>query len=522
MRLSLLLACGSLTLLACEPSGPIVDGGALDAPRSDGSVRDGSVEGDAAAPRCGDTMCGGGEDCGSCPGDCGACGPTVCGDGVCSTGETCDGCTSDCGLCPIDSGARRVCIGDGSGNLSYPDATTALALVPGDVLCIRAGVYDGMDLGNLHGTAAAGITVVNEGSVEFTGNVHFHDLSHVTIRGDGTDGVAFGFHLRDNPFRGMLIDGAIQHVTWSFFEFTDIADYAIYVYSPGLVWDGTDGTALTGLRFFDFRARRTALGVFQIGSYRTWAEQVSIVNGLEIARADIDDVQGSCTIINASLSMNADIHHNTITHTGGTDMRHCGVIFLQGNGRIHHNILQDFWGNGARTSCIGIPGHDTIDFYDNLVVGSRKYSGFEAQCYAADLTTAPATTCHFRVYNNTFGDLTALDYTAAMVDGYDLQGGTLDVRNNLGFNIARDQPFDPARDYAIHFVGVDRAAVTESANLHARTFEEVGLIDGVACELRADSPAIDAGETIDLVTNDLSGIARPQGAAFDLGARERR
>src|SRR5205085_911334 len=36
----------------------------------------------------------------------------------------------------------------------------------------------------------------------------------------------------------------------------------------------------------------------------------------------------------------------------------------------------------------------------------------------------------------------------------------------------------------------------------------------------ADSPAIDAGETLAEVTDDYSGISRPQGVAYDIGAHE--
>ena len=56
-----------------------------------------------------------------------------------------------------------------------------LGLNPGDVRCMRAGIYSGTDLGNLRGTAEANIPVVNEGAVEFTGGVRFHDLSHSGI-----------------------------------------------------------------------------------------------------------------------------------------------------------------------------------------------------------------------------------------------------------------------------------------------------------------------------------------------------
>ena len=56
-----------------------------------------SAQGQCEAPpeRCGDAVCGDGEDCGNCPADCGVC----CGDGQCVGGETCSTCPADCG-CP--------------------------------------------------------------------------------------------------------------------------------------------------------------------------------------------------------------------------------------------------------------------------------------------------------------------------------------------------------------------------------------------------------------------------------------
>jgi hypothetical protein len=48
---------------------------------------------------CGDGVCNGGETCDSCPGDCGACTTSYCGDGTCDAGEDCNSCASDCGTC---------------------------------------------------------------------------------------------------------------------------------------------------------------------------------------------------------------------------------------------------------------------------------------------------------------------------------------------------------------------------------------------------------------------------------------
>lgn len=52
---------------------------------------------------CGDGTCDTGEDCSSCPVDCGAC-PSSCGDGTCDPGEDCASCEADCGACNCGDG----------------------------------------------------------------------------------------------------------------------------------------------------------------------------------------------------------------------------------------------------------------------------------------------------------------------------------------------------------------------------------------------------------------------------------
>jgi len=64
---------------------------------------------------CGDKTCGAGEDCQSCPHDCGQCTdfgpPKGCGDTVCdaSMGEDCQSCPKDCGQCNTGPNSGQLC-----------------------------------------------------------------------------------------------------------------------------------------------------------------------------------------------------------------------------------------------------------------------------------------------------------------------------------------------------------------------------------------------------------------------------
>lgn len=63
-------------------------------------------------PFCGDGTCNGGETCGSCASDCGAC--PVCGDGTCNGTENCSSCASDCGACTANCAQFNVALNTNS------------------------------------------------------------------------------------------------------------------------------------------------------------------------------------------------------------------------------------------------------------------------------------------------------------------------------------------------------------------------------------------------------------------------
>lgn len=101
--------------------------------------------GGSNAGTCGNGKCDSGENCETCPGDCGAC-PTLCGNGTCEAGETCTSCPDDCGqccgngaceaelgescdTCSLDCGA---CCGNGKCEAQYGESCDTCASDCGD------------------------------------------------------------------------------------------------------------------------------------------------------------------------------------------------------------------------------------------------------------------------------------------------------------------------------------------------------------------------------------------------------
>ncbi|MBM4356229.1 MAG: CHAP domain-containing protein, partial [Deltaproteobacteria bacterium] len=79
----------------CWPNCSWCINGFQDATDSAGYFDGGYITTKGAVKVCGDGKCNNGENCASCPGDCGGC----CGNGACDNGENCASCAQDCGGC---------------------------------------------------------------------------------------------------------------------------------------------------------------------------------------------------------------------------------------------------------------------------------------------------------------------------------------------------------------------------------------------------------------------------------------
>jgi len=162
------------------------------------------------------------------------------------------------------------------------------------------------------------------------------------------------------------------------------------------------------------------------------------------------------------------------------------------NNSIYNNCLND----GTRSQAAGgviITSGSNNSFYNNLV-----YNHTGSFCGpAVSLGYADNSAYNNTIYGNKGFGLELGASTTGMI-----------VRNNILYGNGRNSVVDwgsinPVIDH--NLIDVNPQFVNAAANDFS---------------LQAGSPAIDAGVAISLVTTDIKGVSRPQGAAYDVGTYE--
>lgn len=176
---------------------------------------------------------------------------------------------------------------------------------------------------------------------------------------------------------------------------------------------------------------------------------------------------------------------------------------------IRHNVFYDMnrtlidtWQQGATgysSIHISVPGggHKIYNnlFYRNCDTSNCRF--IRVNMGGTPDQRAASTPIH--IYNNTFYDLKNPNATAVLIEP-DMGGPHL-VTNNIAYLAARG------------IIGG-----VQSKNLTTNpSFTNPAAGD---FSLQSRSPAIDAGEILDIVTSDFRGVRRPQGASHDIGAIE--
>ena len=427
---------------------------------------------------------------------------------------------------------RRVRIGNGSGYLHFGDAQAAVKLHPGDTLYIDPGVYSGLSLGNLCGTAARPITVKCDPKAMFTTATpqpnEFSNIAHVRFE---------DFRYETYNSVCMRITGNSHDLVFKNFVITNASGYSFHVYDAAKVFDGTRQSTFYNFKWEDVVVDGKTNGAAICNSNYSLSNMVSVVLDFEICHCTFrhfDNSTQAFPVICLDRCFNLEVRECTFSDIGmaRSPIGHNVCIAVAGYVHAHGNRFTRQWANDARVwpmklNALGYNGADAVNrFYNNISWEKRKYPMYEHnRVLPADIDKCSgylSPTASEIYFNTLYRSRKAADskdpYCGTLVDVY---SPDVTIKHNLVIEPECDAPLDAARDYVCHLGSGPQSGLLVENNLVLRTWAEAGLADAKTFTPLRGSPARDAASgRVDYITKDHYGNNRYVGAAADLGAVE--
>jgi hypothetical protein len=406
--------------------------------------------------------------------------------------------------------AKTIVIGTGSGTVSKINMK---GLEPGDVLAIAPGKYSGAIFSNLNG-----ITIINHsGLVIFTGKVELSGNTDLLISGTGDSSISHGFSFTDGGFTiskrcvGLRIyncDARDVH------RFIDASENQVT-----LTYTGDSSTILLQ-RVSIANIKMNNCGNLFCGSFGLPHDLHNVVDSIAIFNVTYDSTNEEGVVVFGANIYRFDFHEIRIHEIPVYNNHDIGMFSVYGgNGQVHNVYRNGGWGWLCRMygGSIGDTVRD-IWIYNNIDLGSTCYGTADIRVESAQWgNTKLFKGVNIHIVNNTSGyKKDKINYTTAVALIPNLElGYSCEIKNNLSFNNQ-----NPGRSgTGFEYWNVANPPDT-AGNFYFPSASAAGLKDSINCYLLAESPVIDQGVTIDHVRYDIEGLSRPQGNAFDVGARE--
>jgi hypothetical protein len=264
-------------------------------------------------------------------------------------------------------------------------------------------------------------------------------------------------------------------------------------------------------------------------SATSWDEKVHIHHN------ECYDAAEDGVIINDVYYKYIEINNNHFHNNweDGIDLKNAQYV------KIHHNTLNDNFRNGI--NCGNNESSTDVEIYNNDIYNNDNWGIWAASdstdwtvynnliynncqnppSYGAagiQMSGSGHQIYHNVIYNNTIPSTAKYPNAANM--GY---GGTATFKNNIVYNNATQRL---GNIYSTSTGTIDNNYVYPTSRgltgTNAITVSDPKLTDPANGDftLQSDSPLIDTGVTLALVTDDFAGTARPQGSAYDIGAYE--
>lgn len=327
--------------------------------------------------------------------------------------------------------ANSIEIGNGSGDLTIDGNDSKIQ--GKSLILIKPGTYNYITIKNISGNMNAPVFIKNAGQVNIRRGMETTNLNNVTIAGDNTPSIEYGFNFHDIAYRAIVLSGKMSGVTLKSLSFKNVKDYVIFADLSNLRHTGSADTRVEGFKILNSKFDNAANIEFK-GSFGSGQDN-GLVKDLEIAHNIIVNNNGG-NFAYFSNVQDYNIHHNVADNINPTQNQHNGIFHMIGNGKFHSNKFTNYQGNMIRAwgfSRGSSPA--TIEIYNNIAHNTRKYGAFEIQGFDRYIVPGKSTVVNAKVYNNTAGKMnTSKDWEGVMLDLYNF-GGTLEYYNNLGYDL---------------------------------------------------------------------------------------
>jgi hypothetical protein len=393
------------------------------------------------------------------------------------------------------------------------------AVLPGQVIGIQAGVRGRLSLVNIRGTAEQPIVIVNQGGLVKLSSgaddeaIRIANSEHFKLLGDGDPAIKYGIevtqatgtcvqitdrstnfevaflHLHHAGYAGIMSktdprsDGSVNRGN---FIQEDVVFHDNYIHDVG-----GEGLYLGSSFYTGTTANSDALFPHDIRGMRVY-------NNLTL-RTGREGIQVGCVI------EDCEIYGNVVREAGlrNEPGQNNGIQINPGTtGLLYNNTVIRALANGVALTGLG----DNAAF-NNVITNVGGHGIFsDNRNRTLDPSIGTIAGSYVRVHNNTI--VNAGQFGLRTLN----ELSPHDFRNNLVVNAASGLLDAPG------------VTVTSSNNLAQATEAGLGFVNAAAHDYRiaGSSAARDVGTDLSAqgVTFDREGLARPFGAAFDLGAHE--
>ncbi|MEI6086731.1 MAG: T9SS type A sorting domain-containing protein [Bacteroidota bacterium] len=309
----------------------------------------------------------------------------------------------------------------------------------GDTIAIKPGTYaGGGQFSNLRD-----LTIINNGGiVTFTGTVIWggNTMHNMKWTGVGYTGAFYGFVFNTSR----AIYGQASHTDSTRFDHLDFENASIAAFdfgdsNYGVTYNGNSATfKMHCMTFSDIKVFNSSF--FLITGYNNPADaNNNICDSVDMHNIIIKDLQGPGQQVRGSIT-HFNVYNWNITYSGTNNQTgDQGILYLSGNGSIHHNYMHGGRGYLARIVGFSIkPLQDSVLFYNNIILSTTQYGGFDIRCDNSDVPWK--TSKYFNpiknVYavNNTVGNKWNQGFVVPVVVQYQMQNNNiLYCKNNLSF-----------------------------------------------------------------------------------------